>query len=329
MDYITASCVIEQGKIYRNGKLLFASGIPAGADARAEANAPAGADARARANAPARANVPAEANALAGADARARANAPAGANAPAEANALAGANAPAEANAPAKANAPAEANAPVEADAPLTPNTPAFLAPAEFLTAAYRHFDLQYPKFYKMDPLSRLGWIATETLLGPSWDAAIYRPEDIAVVLSNANSSLDTDYKYNETTKDIPSPSVFVYTLPNIVTGEICIRHGFKGENAFFLSPSFDPVLLANYCGYLLHEGIANACITGWVDLLGDTYKAALFLIERTMRPDAPKFSLEAMPPAAPGLLPETNRPDQPEFSAETMQAIFQNPSTS
>jgi hypothetical protein len=167
----------------------------------------------------------------------------------------------------------------------------------------YSHFDFHYPRFYKMDLLSRLGWIATEALLGPDWDTTLYRPEDIAVVLSNANSSLDTDYKYNETTKDIPSPSVFVYTLPNIVTGEICIRHGLKGENAFFLSPAFDPVLLANYSGYLLEQGIAKACITGWVDLLGDDYKAALFLIGRTMRPDAP------------------------EFSAETMQAIFQNPS--
>lgn len=178
-------------------------------------------------------------------------------------------------------------------------------APAEFLSTAYRHFDFQYPKFYKMDLLSRLGWIATESLLGSGWDTTIYRPEDIAVVLSNANSSLDSDYKYNETTKDIPSPSVFVYTLPNIVTGEICIRHGFKGEAAFFLSPSFDPVLLANYCGYLLEEDIANACITGWIDLLGDAYKAALFLIERT------------------------EGPDTAEFLPETMQAIFQNPTKS
>ena len=152
-----------------------------------------------------------------------------------------------------------------------------------------------------MDPLSRLGWITTELLLGPGWDTSIYRPEDIAIVLSNAHSSLDTDYKYNDTIRDIPSPSVFVYTLPNIMIGEISIRHGFKGESAFFLSPSFDPTLLAAYTNLLLQQGIANAAIVGWVDLLGDDYKAALFLIERTKDPDTP------------------------EFSSETMQAIFQN----
>jgi hypothetical protein len=253
MEYITASCVIEQGRVYRNGSLLFAAAAlatPAPAASAAAAASPTDSAARIRAS-PADPTVPTDSDAL-----TARALAPG-----------------------------------------ASPT-----APADFLAAAYRHFDLQYPKFYKMDLLSRLGWIATELLLGPGWDTTIYRPEDIAVVLSNANSSLDTDYKYHETTRDIPSPSVFVYTLPNIVTGEICIRHALKGENAFFLSSSFDPVLLANYCGYLLEQGIANACITGWVDLLGDEYKAALFLIERTIHPEAP------------------------EFSAETMQAIFQNP---
>jgi hypothetical protein len=173
----------------------------------------------------------------------------------------------------------------------------------DLIGAAYQYFELQYPKFYKMDPLSRLGWITAELLLGPGWDTTVYRPEDIAIVLSNANSSLDTDYRYNDTIRDIPSPSVFVYTLPNIMIGEISIRHGIKGESAFFLSPSFDPVLLAGYAGLLLQQGIANVAIVGWVDLLGDDYKAALFLIEKTKGPDTP------------------------EFSPEIMQAIFQNPS--
>jgi hypothetical protein len=154
-----------------------------------------------------------------------------------------------------------------------------------------------------MDPLSRLGWITTELLLGPGWDTTTYRPEDVAIILSNAHSSLDTDYRYNDTIRDIPSPSVFVYTLPNIMIGEISIRHGIKGESAFFLSHSFDPLLLAGYTRLLLQQGIANAAIVGWVDLLGDEYKAALFLIEKTQDPGTP------------------------EFSPENMHEIFQNPS--
>lgn len=166
--------------------------------------------------------------------------------------------------------------------------------PAHFLPALYQHFNWQYPKFYKMDNLSRLGWAAAELLL-EGWDAKAYQPEEVAIVLSNANSSLDTDYKYTETAKDIPSPSVFVYTLPNIVTGEICIRHRFKGENAFFLSGTFDAALLARYTGHLLETDIARACITGWVEWLGDNFKAALFLIEKKETAGAMPFSAENM----------------------------------
>lgn len=162
------------------------------------------------------------------------------------------------------------------------------------LLALYAHFNWQYPKFFKMDNLSKLGWAAAELLL-EGWNTEAYPPEAVAVVLSNANSSLDTDYKYTETTRDIPSPSVFVYTLPNIVIGEICIRHRFKGENAFFLSPVFDPVLLSRYVGLLLEQDIAQACITGWVEWLGDSFKAAFFLIEKKPAAGALAFSAENM----------------------------------
>jgi hypothetical protein len=150
----------------------------------------------------------------------------------------------------------------------------------EFLLAGYQHFGFQYPKFYKMDQLSKLGWLAAELLLGDGFDRATYRPEEIAVVLSNANSSLDTDYRYFATVADIPSPALFVYTLPNIMIGEICIRHNFKGENAFFITEAFDAGFIGNYVRDLLDNGAASTSVCGWVDVLGDRYAAALFLIE-------------------------------------------------
>lgn len=152
---------------------------------------------------------------------------------------------------------------------------------AEFLLSAYQHFGFQYPKFYKMDQLGKLGWLAAELLLSDGFDATDYRPEDIAVVLSNANSSLDTDYRYFATVTDIPSPALFVYTLPNIVIGEICIRHKFKGENAFFIAEAFDAVFIETYVRDLMETGNARACVCGWVEALGDNYMAALFLIEK------------------------------------------------
>ena len=151
----------------------------------------------------------------------------------------------------------------------------------DFFLAAYRHFELNYPKFHKMDNLSKLGWLATEVLLKDSFPTGKYEAKDVGVVLANASSSLDTDIKYFETTKEIASPALFVYTLPNIVIGEICIRHHFKGENAFFIFEAFDAGFIEQYVSNLLNNNILQACICGWVELLDNEYKTVLFLIEK------------------------------------------------
>ncbi|MEO7522822.1 MAG: hypothetical protein ABIT58_01935 [Ferruginibacter sp.] len=150
----------------------------------------------------------------------------------------------------------------------------------EFLLSVYQHFEIKYPKFYKMDNLSKLGWLAAEILLKDSFEKGRYQPEDIGVILANANSSLDTDNKYYQTTKEIASPALFVYTLPNIMTGEICIRHNFKGENAFFIFEKFDAGFMQQYVNNLINNNTLQACICGWVELLGDEYKTALMLVE-------------------------------------------------
>lgn len=150
-----------------------------------------------------------------------------------------------------------------------------------FLLSVYQHFKLNYPKFYKMDNLSKLGWLASEVLLKDSFDKSLYRPEEIGIVLNNANSSLDADLKYWDSVQDMASPSLFVYTLPNIVIGEICIRNGFKGEDALYITPQFDAAFLHQQVSYLLNNEILKACICGWVDVVGNEYKAALFLVEK------------------------------------------------
>ena len=131
-----------------------------------------------------------------------------------------------------------------------------------------------------MDSLSKLGWLTAEILLKDSFEKEMYQPDDIGVILANANSSLDTDTKYYQTTKDIASPALFVYTLPNIMTGEICIRHNFKGENAFFIFEKFDAGFIQQYVNNLINNNTLQACICGWVELLDDQYKAALTLVE-------------------------------------------------
>lgn len=151
----------------------------------------------------------------------------------------------------------------------------------------YRHFAIAYPKFYKMDNLSKLGFLASEVLLSDLPQIKNYRPEEVGVVLSNANSSLDTDIRFYQTVDQLASPALFVYTLPNIVIGEICIRNHFNGENAFFVSEKFDPVLIEQYVNNLINNNILQSCICGWADLLKDDYEAFLMLVAKEANNDA------------------------------------------
>lgn len=150
---------------------------------------------------------------------------------------------------------------------------------ADFMERLYAHLNPGYAKFHKMDNQSKLGFLACEALLKSTNASIAGRDYEVALVLSNASASLDTDIRYNELSKKVPSPAVFVYTLPNIVNGEICIRHGFKGENVFFVTPEFDTDLVCSTCDRLLEEG-SEACVGGWIEVMGDAYDSFLYLVE-------------------------------------------------
>lgn len=151
----------------------------------------------------------------------------------------------------------------------------------DFLEEAFRHLSLSYPKFYKMDRLSKMGLLASEIVLKDLPLLPRYSPDQVAVVLSNAASSLDTDLRFTESMKTIPSPSLFVYTLPNIVAGEICIRQGITGENAFFVFPTFDAEQMVDYVDLVMVSGKTLACIGGWVEVMGDYHDIFLYLVEK------------------------------------------------
>ncbi|MDO3625727.1 hypothetical protein [Mucilaginibacter sp. BT774] len=142
-----------------------------------------------------------------------------------------------------------------------------------------------------MDNLSKLGWLASEVLLMDNYQKDQYQPEEVGIVLANRNSSLDNDIKYFESAKEIASPSLFVYTLPNIVIGEICIRNNFKGEHGFYIQETFDADFVIVQVNYLLDNNILKACICGWVDVLDQYYKAALFLVEKRQTDSSVPFS--------------------------------------
>ncbi len=151
------------------------------------------------------------------------------------------------------------------------------------LTRIYRSASLSYPKFFKMDNLSKTGYLAAEYLLrGTPVDTPEIKP-DVAVVLMNSHASLDTDTSFQETISNpleyFPSPSIFVYTLPNIMLGEICIRFKITGEGIVFISGEIDNDLIYHYIAALFNEGKCDSCIFGWVDFYADTPEAFLAIV--------------------------------------------------
>jgi hypothetical protein len=108
-----------------------------------------------------------------------------------------------------------------------------------------------------------------------------YEPDQVALVLSNASSSLDTDLRFAESIKTISSPALFVYTLPNIVAGEICIHQGITGENAFFVFQAFDAQQMTDYVNLVMASEKNHACIGGWVEIMGDRHDVFLYLVEK------------------------------------------------
>lgn len=135
------------------------------------------------------------------------------------------------------------------------------------LTSLYRQMIGNYPKFYKMDGLSRLGFVASEILLNAEKGET---DEERAIIFFNHSSSIASDRNYKESINDkdnyFPSPSIFVYTLPNIVTGEIAIRNHFHGETSFFILPDKDERMMEEILQASCRDAQSKSFLTGWID---------------------------------------------------------------
>ncbi|MFS4466568.1 3-oxoacyl-ACP synthase [Maribacter sp. 2210JD10-5] len=147
------------------------------------------------------------------------------------------------------------------------------------MKSAYKTLDMDYSKFFKMDNLSKLAFMAAEILLENE------NEKNVALVLSNASGSLDTDRKHQKSIQDAtqfyPSPAVFVYTLPNICMGEISIKHKLYSENSFFIFDTFSPDVLHDYSNSLISENKAEKALCGWVEMDEGKYDAFLYVVAK------------------------------------------------
>jgi hypothetical protein len=166
---------------------------------------------------------------------------------------------------------------------------------SDFAKKTYQHFEINYPKFFKMDNLSKLAFLAAELLLKS--EISEEQENNIALVFANKSSSLDTDLKYQNSIVDsenyFPSPAVFVYTLPNICIGEISIKHQLKSENTFFIFDRFDSEFMTNYSNLLLNTNKAEKVLCGWVEYYNEEYKAFLYIVDKEGSIENNKINIE------------------------------------
>ena len=150
------------------------------------------------------------------------------------------------------------------------------------LSSLYREFVKDYPKFFKMDPLARLGLVATELLVGG--ESGRFTPrEDRAVLVSSRSGSLCDDRNYQKTIEEgdyFPSPALFVYTLANIVTGEIAIRNKYEGDTTAYAMADFDAARLVAVVGDAFEDRVTTSAVCGWLECSdADRFEAVLLLV--------------------------------------------------
>jgi hypothetical protein len=163
----------------------------------------------------------------------------------------------------------------------------------------YKALGMNYPKVYKMDPLCQLGITMGEVLLGHSLNEA--EGLNTGIVLSSSDGCIDIDKKFLESTSTenfFPSPALFVYTLPNIVSGELCIRYKWKGENMFFMTAKPDADLLYEMISLQFSQYEMTKVIGGWLNATNDKYEGVLFVIDNNSsdsNKEFTKFNLESI----------------------------------
>ena len=147
------------------------------------------------------------------------------------------------------------------------------------LTDLYKRYVGDYPKFYKMDRLSQLGFIASELLLQAEGRERFKDCDDRAIILFNHASSIMADRQYLSSIETpgqfFPSPSLFVYTLPNIVAGELAIRNHYHGETTFCILPERQDEVMRQVLQACCQDETTRSILGGWVDYQDDAHYVA------------------------------------------------------
>lgn len=152
-----------------------------------------------------------------------------------------------------------------------------------FIREAFKSRGESNLKFYKMDDFCKLGYVASAW----AFDGLEYGEEECGLILSGKYGCLDTDIRHQEIIDaegdSSASPAVFVYTLPNVLAGEISIRHHIKGENTWFWSDDSTMSDLRKYAELAVRSQNLKYCVIGHSDFLKGEYFAKFEVLVPTI----------------------------------------------
>lgn len=157
----------------------------------------------------------------------------------------------------------------------------------QLLRSLYKERIGDYPRFYKMDPLSKLGFLAAELLLRAEGSSMCEGTSGRGIAFFNRKASLKADLAYLETMRHkdnyFPSPSLFVYTLPNMAVGEIACRHHYLGETAFYVLPEKNLSRISDIVECMFCDSQTQSVMAGWVEYVDQSdFEADIFIANRT-----------------------------------------------
>ncbi len=154
---------------------------------------------------------------------------------------------------------------------------------AALLTEIFKTCLADGSRFFKMDLFSRLAYVGAGLLAKDMLSDC--EPDDIALYFFTLNGSVLADRKHLSTFSDpgafYPSPAVFINTLPNVVLGEIAVRHTVKGETTLVMLPRRDDGRMEEIVRVTAAATRPAALLYGWVDCEGeDAFIADLKLLK-------------------------------------------------
>jgi hypothetical protein len=150
-----------------------------------------------------------------------------------------------------------------------------------FLKTIYSKRIGEYPKFHKMDVLSKVATILSCELV--EQNILEQNTDKYAMVFANATSSKTVDMAFQASVaKKNPSPALFVYTLPNICIGEITIKNKWTGDSIFCLQKNLDFNFFKEQIMAMAVQNNNSHYICAWINEDNEKLDAFLFLVEST-----------------------------------------------